>query len=166
MILAYTRDLATRIAKISSFTGALVMVVCAVLTVIDVIMRNFFDGGILGMVDLTQLAMVWAASLTIPLAFVTDTHISVDIFVARMSAVKLTVLKFLSAAAAIFVLGFCVWWGWVEAARLVGYGDRSMTIGIPVIWYWIPLIFGFSLSLICAVAALFPASNDAGTEAR
>lgn len=156
-MLAFTRTVTTRAAKVSSFIGAAVMLVCAILTVIDVIMRNFFDGGILGMVDLTQLAMVWAAFLTIPLAFATDSHISVDIIVSRLSAVKLTLLKVFSVASAVFVLSFCVWWGWVEAARLIGYGDRSMTIGIPVVWYWAPLIFGCSLSAICALAAFVPA---------
>lgn len=162
-MLAFTRELTTRVAKVSSFLGALVMLVCAILTVIDVIMRNFFDGGILGMVDLTQLAMVWAAFLTIPLAFATDSHISVDILVSRLSALKLSLLKVFSAAAAVFVLTFCVWWGWSEAARLIGYGDRSMTIGIPVIWYWIPLLYGCSLSALCALVSLVPAPHAGGT---
>jgi TRAP-type C4-dicarboxylate transport system permease small subunit len=144
----------TKAATVSSFLGAAVMLACALLTVFDVILRNFFKSGLLGMVDLTQLAMVWAAFLTIPLAFATDSHIAVDIFVSRIGASVMRFLKLFAVVAAVFVLAFCVWWGWVEASRQIGYGDRSMTIGIPAIWYWIPLILGCSLSALCAVTSL------------
>lgn len=159
-MIAAMRNLAYRIAGISSIAGAAIMLLCAALTVVDIVMRNFFHGGILGMVDLTQLAMMWGAFLTIPLGFADNSHISVDLLADRLSAPFAKAVNIVAALCAVFVLYFCIRWGWAEAARQVGYGDSSMTIGIPVIWYWIPLIYGCSLSAVCALASMTVPPDD------
>ena len=36
--------------------------------------------------------------------------------------------------------------------RVLGYGDVSQNIAIPMIWYWVPLLAGAALSwFICLV---------------
>ena len=159
-MIAAIRNLANRTALVSSIAGAAIMLLYAVLTGVDIVMRNFFHGGILGMVDLTQLAMVWAAALTIPLGFADNSHISVDLVAANLPAPLTKAVNILAALCAVFVLYFCIRWGWAEAARQIGYGDSSMTIGIPVIWYWVPLIFGFALSAVCALTSMTAPPDD------
>lgn len=143
-----------KLIRMSALFGTLILLLCAVVTVVDVFLRNFFANGVPGIIDLTQLAVIWGAFLTIPLGFAQSSHISIDAMVLNLNHRSRALLKVLALVLAAGAMAACFWWGWKEAAKQIGYGDRSMTIGIPVFWYWLPLVYGCLLSTFASIAVL------------
>ena len=146
----------------SARAGAGILLACAVITAIDVVLRNFFASGVPGTIDITKLAIVWGAFLTIPLGFANNSHIAVEFLVTPLGRRANATLRLVSLILSALAMAACFWWGWIEAAKQVGHGDRSMTIGIPVVFYWAPLLYGTALagivSLLAGAAILIPST--------
>jgi TRAP-type C4-dicarboxylate transport system permease small subunit len=46
-------------------------------------------------------------------------------------------------------------YAWAQAAQQIAKGDTSMTLAIPIAWYWAPLLVGLAISaLACVVHAV------------
>lgn len=39
------------------------------------------------------------------------------------------------------------------------FGDRSQQLGIPIVYYWVPLLVGVALSIMAAALTLLPARS-------
>jgi TRAP-type C4-dicarboxylate transport system permease small subunit len=132
---------------------------------VDIVTRKSIGFSILGMIDLTQLAQMACVFLVLPLAFLRESHISVDFFTERLPLRVRAGIECVSALLGVALLGAILWYSWGQAAIQVGQGDRSITLGIPMLWYWTPLLAGTALSifacLVVLAKALF-ALNDAG----
>jgi TRAP-type C4-dicarboxylate transport system permease small subunit len=46
-------------------------------------------------------------------------------------------------------------YGLDAAMEQQAYGDRSHTMGIPILWYWTPLLLGAALSVLAALLIAF-----------
>ena len=44
------------------------------------------------------------------------------------------------------------WFGLRQAMTEIAGGDRSQTIGIPMLWYWAPFLIGMGLSVLAYIA--------------
>ena len=103
---------------------------------------------VLGVVDIVQLFILAAAYMAIPYAFSIGSHVGVDIFVQQMTQRKRAFLAsisaILSAGLMLLILIYCT----EQAILQQGYGDRSLTVGIPIIWYWVPVLVGSALSVV------------------
>lgn len=141
------------IARLSAYLGGVALLICVAITVIDVIMRNFFASSVLGSVELTQLCVMWAAFLTIPLGFAYGNHISVDVFVERAPRPVQRVMSTVNMLIAAIVLACYLYWGGAQALHAFMTREITLTLGIPISIYWLPIIFGTSLSLLSALAA-------------
>lgn len=139
------------VARISAYLGALVLLACVIMTVVNVIGRKFLGFAILGSIELTELAVVWTAFLTIPVSFAYWNHISVDFLVTGLNKRAQDVLQAVGVIIAALVMAGYAWWGLQTGAKQVSSGDVTLAISIPIIWYWIPLIFGTVLSCLCAI---------------
>lgn len=130
-----------------ALAGTAAIVIGAFVTMADIALRSAGAGTVKGSVDIMQLCVITGAMLAIPHGFVTDQHVAIDLVVERFPArVRLA----LRVAAALMSAGFLagVFWfslqqAWTEHAG----GDRSQTIGIPMIWYWVPFLVGIGLSV-------------------
>jgi TRAP-type C4-dicarboxylate transport system permease small subunit len=142
-----------RLAVWSAFLAGVALLACVALTVVDIVLRNFFSSGITGMIELTQLAVIWAAFLTIPLGFALDDHISVDLVVGLLRPRPRQYLRAIAALAGAVVMALYAWWGGEQALHQIVAGERTLTIGVPIFWYWLPLLYGTSLSAVCAFVA-------------
>lgn len=141
-----------KVCRYSAYAGALALLGCVAMTVVDVTMRNFFSSAILGSVELTQLLVMWSAFLTIPLCFAYANHISVDFFVMGLGEKAQSVLQAVGTVLAALVMAGYAWWAGEQAMLQITAGEKTLTLGIPIGWFWLPLIFGTVLSLVCAVA--------------
>ncbi len=107
-----------------------------------------------GLVDLTQLFVVTAAALAIPVAFHRRAHVVIDLLDARLPSVA---RRFNACVAGLLSLVFfaaCINFGLAEVQMQVEMNTASSTINIPYLWYWIPLLTGFVLSILGIVALL------------
>lgn len=135
--------------------GALCALTAGSVTCLDIVIRNFGGQGILGTVDITQMLIMATAFLTIPYGFVSDSHVSVEIGVERLPFRLQAFCKMLAAllgAALMLAIG---WYGIGQFLTVGMMGDRSQTIGLPMVWYWYPLLagsfFSFAVALVVAV---------------
>nr|WP_282099109.1 TRAP transporter small permease subunit [Thauera aromatica] len=122
----------------------------ALVTVADVIGRNF-DLPVQGVVDLVQLLVVTGAWLVMPFAFMSGAHVGVDFVVKALPGALRVPLQLGAAAVALALVGLMLWYGFETFDVRSAYGDRSQQLGIPVAWYWYPLLVGLTLSLLGVV---------------
>ncbi|MCX7560597.1 TRAP transporter small permease [Sulfitobacter sp. F26204] len=143
-----------RITMIGAMFGITVLTIAIIVVVGDIIWRRIGGGSFIGAVDLTQLSVVVAASLSIPYAFMKGAHVKVDLlgnFLSKRMQV------FLDVCAALFgavLLSFLLWLTWGRAVEINTYGDVSQDLAIPMILYWSALVIGLFLSvLVCLLSA-------------
>lgn len=142
-----------KLAEISAMLAAAVLMICVSITVFDIIMRNYFQGGITGVVEITQLAVIWAAFLTIPLGFAYENHIYVDLVTGGLRPRVRQFLRGIAVIAGAVVMAFYAWYGGHQALQQIFSAERTLTLGIPLSLFWTPILYGTSFSVVCAVTA-------------
>jgi TRAP-type C4-dicarboxylate transport system permease small subunit len=119
--------------------------------IVDIVTRKSVGLSILGMVDLNQLAQMACVFLVLPLAFLRESHITVDFFTERLPARTRAAIEAFSALLGVLLLAAMLWTSIGQAATQIRQGDQSQTLGIPMIWYWAPLVAGVTLSLLAVL---------------
>jgi TRAP-type C4-dicarboxylate transport system permease small subunit len=146
----HPETLIDRALKAVSLAGTAAFVVGVLLTMTDIGLRSVSTLTVKGAVDLMQLCVLTGAMLAIPHAFLSDQHVAIDLFAERLpQSIQLALRVFAALLATAFlsaVLYFSFWQAMSEA------GDRSQTIGIPMIWYWTPFLVGIGLSVLANIA--------------
>lgn len=150
--------LARRLARLIALAGVAALGVAVAATLLDILLSPF-GGAVAGEVDLVQLAVMAAAWLAMPLAFLDDAHVSVDLLSARLPKRASLALKGLGGLLAVLLMALILRYGWTTAAQQLQFGDVSQELGIPIAWYWAPLLLGAALSIL---AALLAAAADLG----
>ncbi len=149
------------ITRVTAWVGMIFLLGAVVVSAADILLRQIGQDGIFGTVDLVQLMVMSAAYLAIPYGFLSQSHVSVTLLVDRFGRRMNAVSKLLAAFLATGLMGAIALFGYDQAMLQVAYGDISMNLGIPKIYYWLPLLFGSALSaLVCvhmAVEALYTA---------
>ena len=132
--------------------GICLLLLCAALNVGDIATRRVIRLNIVGMVDVTQLMIMACAFLCIPYTFMKEAHIDVD-FVTNMLPLRLrhAMMSAWGLIGASF-MGLVTWYAGIAAVQALHNGDASTTIGIPIIFYWLPLLFGCALSVLVCLA--------------
>ncbi len=102
---------------------------------------------LVGIVDLMQLAVMAAAYLAIPFTFAGEGHVTVDMLYLRLPYRLQTLLRALAALLSCLFMAMILRYGIEQALLVASYGDRSATLGIPLVWYWAPLLLGAALSV-------------------
>jgi TRAP-type C4-dicarboxylate transport system permease small subunit len=136
------------LARAVAYGGVMLLVVTMIVTVADIVLRRAGIVAFAGTVDITQLLVMAAVFAAIPFAFLSEAHIVVDIATEKLPARAIAGLKAAGAVLGLLFMAAALRYGWAQAAQQYGYGDRSQTIGIPILWYWGPLLFGCALSVV------------------
>lgn len=134
--------------------GVLSYGAAAIVTVADVIGRKV-GFPIRGVVDLVQLFVVTGAWLVIPFAFMTAAHVSVDFLLDILPKALRVPLRSVAAVLALVLVGLMLWQGFNTFQTRTMFGDKSQQLGIPIAWYWYPLLAGLAASLIGILVGLF-----------
>jgi TRAP-type C4-dicarboxylate transport system permease small subunit len=138
-----------RLLRLLSLAGTAAIVLGVVLTMTDIGLRSVSTLTVKGIVDIMQLCVLIGAMLAIPYGFLTDQHVAIDVFTGRMPAGTQVALRVIAAALGALFLGAVTWFSFRQA--MTEYGDRSQTIGIPMIWYWMPFLSAMALSVLANV---------------
>jgi len=131
--------------------GGVATFAATLLAVFDVVTRRAFGWGMLGVVDLTQLSVLAIAFLPLPLVFLRDANVAVDLLTSKLGRRSEAGLRAAAAVAGALLLAVLVPYGLRHGWRSFEYGDASQNIGIPLFVYWIPLLAGAGLSIIAAL---------------
>lgn len=139
----------------------------AIVTGADVVLRHTVGSPIKGLVDLTQLAMMYAVFLSIAYGFARRAHVAVTILTEALSSKLDRILSITWWAASVALMAVLSYAAFEQARMVYSYGDVSQNIRIPMIWYWLPVVAGLALSAIgsfWAVLATFWFGNEGVTE--
>jgi TRAP-type C4-dicarboxylate transport system permease small subunit len=144
-----------------AYAGTALLCGAMLVQIADIATRRTLGFSILGVIDLTQLGVMGCVFLSMPLAFLRGTHVAVEFLTDLLPAPALRAVKLggglLGAA---FMLALA-WYGLLQARIALAQGDKSVTLGIPMILYWAPLLVG---TLASAAAGLVAAwrGGDSG----
>lgn len=147
-------NLARVLVNALAVLGVLSYGAAAIVTVADVIGRKV-GFPIRGVVDLVQLFVVTGAWLVIPFAFMTAAHVSVDFLLDVLPLPLRVPLRIFAAVLALGLVSLMLWQGVRTFETRTMFGDKSQQLGIPIAWYWYPLLAGMAASLIAILAGLF-----------
>lgn len=158
--------LAGAVFRAAALLGMAALFAAGGVTVVDVVLR-FFGGAVPGAVDLVQLFIMTAVFSAIPFAFFRDGHVAVDLLTQALPPRVQALLSLVTALLALALMTLIVVYGWKSAAMQIMFGDVSQNLGVPMIWYWAPLLAGSGLSILaCLIASgaalralLFPRSG-------
>jgi len=145
------RSLVTLVAVI----GVAAYAAAALLTVADIIGRQL-GYPVPGVVDLVQLFVLGGAWLVIPYAFMTGAHVGVDLLVESLPRQLTSVMRGVAGLAAMALLSMMLYFCYATFQQQVMFGDRSQQLGIPIFYYWVPLLFGVGLSIVGTGLGLIP----------
>lgn len=154
-----------RICRGLAGIGVAVLFGCALLTVADIVSRRTLGQSIPGMVDLTQMLVMTAVFLWIPYVFECRANVEVDLLFERLPA---TAQRWLDRIWPLFGASFLLvaaWHSGRAALQVLEYGDSSPTIGVPMIWYWAPVLFGTVFAAIVCIVQFARALAGPGTVA-
>jgi TRAP-type C4-dicarboxylate transport system permease small subunit len=128
--------------------GTVPLLVAVALTVTDIVLRSFTSHTVHGLTDIVTLCTMIGAMFAIPFGFSHNQHVAIDVFTTHMPRGLQRVLLVIAALLGFFFLAAVFWFSIQQMMTEYGYGDRSQSIGIPMVWYWIPLVVGIGLAAI------------------
>lgn len=127
----------------------------AIVTGADVVLRHTIGSPVRGLVDLTQLAVMYSAFAGIAYAFAQRAHVSVTLLTEGLSPRVNRVLAALWWLGGAVLMALLAWAAWGQMQRVMSYGDVSQNIRIPMQWYWLPVVTGLALSALGSLWACF-----------
>lgn len=150
---------ADRIARWLAYAGMALLCGAMLVQIADIATRRTLGFSILGVIDLTQLGVMGCVFLAMPLAFLRGTHVGVEFLTDMLPAPLLAAVKLASGLiGAAFMLALA-WYGLLQAQIALEQGDKSVTLGIPMILYWAPLLLGTLGSAATALVAALRAGE-------
>lgn len=147
----------------TAWLGMVCLLGAMLVTVADVVLRRIDNAGIYGAVDLVQLLIMGAAFLAIPYGFLTRGHVAVSLVVDTFGRRATALADLLAAGLGCGLMAAIAWFGFKQAKMQAGYGDISLTLGLPMTWYWAPLLFGAALSALVCLQMLVEAALTVAT---
>lgn len=135
-----------RATIVLALAGTVAFLVAVALTVIDIGLRSVSSLTVHGLTDIVTLCTMIGAMLAIPYGFAADQHVSIDVFTSRMPRRLRQMLWIFAALLGFVFLGGAFWFALEQMTTAYSYGDRSQSIGIPMVWYWLPLLIGLGLA--------------------
>lgn len=127
-------------------TGAFLIAV--LLTVADIVLRTVSEMTVPGLTDIVTLCTMVGALLAIPYGFAHDAQVSIDVFTSRCPAGAQRVCAVFAALLGLAFLSLVAWFGANQMLTEWSYGDRSQSIGIPMTFYWAPLVGGLAIAAL------------------
>ena len=143
------------------------------LTVVDVVMRYWFNSSVAGAYEITELLLAILIFAGFPLVSQLDRHVSVDVLEGFFSDRSRRVLDVTRQAVATVVLGMMTWLLWSRINLVLEYNDVTSVLYIsllPVVCFMFALAVATTLvhvsKLILAARNLrsdLPSGPDDGT---
>lgn len=134
------------------------------ITIVDVTMRNTINELVLGGVELVEFALVITVFLALPETFLRNEHVTIDAIDQIASPRMIKILRCVGAFLTLLLLALLAWRMALPALDTVTMGDLTSDLGIPLVWYWLPLVIGGAASVVTA-GAMAVRELGTGTEA-
>jgi len=143
-----------RLACWLAYAGVAMLCAGILVLIADISTRKTLGFSILGTIDLTQLAVMGCVYLAMPLAFLRGTHVAVEFVSDALPAPLARACKVMAALLTAAFLAAIFWYSLGQARIQFAQGDQSVTLAIPMAWYWAPLLVGLAGSTLAALLVL------------
>ena len=153
-------DFAQRIAVWLAAAGVGALMLAIVIVIADIVARRSLGFSIRGTIDLTQLAQMACAFLALPYVFLRELNISVEAFADRLPQRAHRLVRLIAAFITLALMLAITWYSFRQAGIQVSQGDRSVTLGIPILAYWLPTLAGMALSCAAIVVVIWKSGSD------
>lgn len=141
-----------RLGIVLSICGTALLSVSILILLVDIVGRSTVGFSILGMHDVTQLLVMACICLAMPLTFLREGHVGVEFVTDMLGARALLAIKCAVALLCFIFVVALTYFTYAQAAVGVSKGDHSLTIKIPIVWYWAPLLIGLVVSALACLA--------------
>jgi TRAP-type C4-dicarboxylate transport system permease small subunit len=146
------KSLRNALAAVLTAAASLCLLFLMLIVVFDVTVRAIEPSWrIVGMVDYVEFSLAWLIYLSIPVSILASQLIAVDLidrFVGSGILVRLGLALTVGLVALAGVQTI------TPALDALDWGDRTLDLGWPKIWYWIAIWIGLALSAVAGLIAL------------
>lgn len=143
-----------RAARPFGFAASLILAFMMLFTTVAVTMRQVFDTPVLGVVDVMELALVGLIFIAMPGVFLRDENVTVDVIDQVVPRPVRRALRLLGLAVSLGFLVLMLVEMIPQAMDKWAYNEVTMTLSINRFTHWVPIIFGFVLSIVATVWVL------------
>jgi TRAP-type C4-dicarboxylate transport system permease small subunit len=133
-------------ARPFGLAAALILVYMMLLTTVAVLSRQLFNAPVLGLVELSEIALVACIFVAMPGVFLRDENIVVDVIDHMVSRRVAHGLRMFGLVLTLAFLGFTAI-TMIEPAMVKYHRDQTtLVLEIDLFYFWIPILFGFYLA--------------------
>ncbi len=143
--------------------GSLAVVAIMIITVIDVVTRTITGGSFGGIIEYSEVILVFAVFLSLPYAQFHGSHVAVNLFLERMNPRNARILRALGFVIGLGVLGWMTWATGQQAAHSIAVQEYRFGISRVPLWpARLSMPIGLGLWFLVLVLNFFrpPASMD------
>ena len=133
-------------ARPFGLAAALILVFMMLLTTAGVLSRQLFDADILGLVEMSELALVACIFVAMPGVFLRDDNIVVDVVDHLVPRWITHILRMLGLILTLAFVGFTAITMIEPASVKYSRGQTTLVLEIDLFYFWIPILFGFYLA--------------------
>ncbi len=151
LVIGRLREWAEDVTRAMAWLGLALITGAVAVTVLDVITRRSIGWSVPGLIDITQMLVIGFAFMCIPFSFMRESNVTVDFITDPLPRRILSTVKALAMLTGAVFMSAIAWYSWFRAGQQVENGDVSQTIGIPFIWYWVPLLAGCIIGTLTAL---------------
>ena len=128
------------------------------LTGADVVLRAVANTPIRGTFEIVELLLACSFFFALPAVFLREEHIVVDVIDGALPR-AVPLLRRFGLVLSVILLAGMSWQGWIAAGDAVAFHDVTSDLGLPRLWYWIPVLAGMIGAGLAAAAMLFHGKN-------
>jgi TRAP-type transport system small permease protein len=143
-----------RVARPFGLASALILAFMMLFTTVAVAMRQFFNSPVLGVVDVMELSLVGLIFIAMPGVFLRDDNVTVDVIDQLVSRRVRVALRLIGLVLALSFLVMMMVQMTPQAMDKWKYSEVTMTLSIHRFIHWVPIIFGFGMSIVATAWVL------------
>ena len=125
------------LTRMAAALGVACLLVIAAMSVLDIVLRQFFAAPIAGAHDVAKLVNILIIAACFPAGLLERKQIQVTLLGSWLGAAASKVLNTLGAMATLAMFSLIAWQMTRYALEMQSYGEKSMVLGWPLApWWW------------------------------
>lgn len=140
-----------RVFALLAGAGTASLIIAILMVALDVVIRKLMQRSLIGTVDVTELVVMFAAFSALPLVFLRQAQVSVEIATDGLPERGREFFKGFGALLGAGLFAAIGYFSFQPARLSISAGDVSQDLAIPLSWYWYPMITGCFLGAFAAL---------------
>lgn len=135
------------LARLFENVASASLIVMMLVTVVDVLLRNFSDRPMTGAVEMVRITMAYLVFMAVPQTFLRREHVEVDVIDHLVSRSWLLRLKVVGEVGGLVLLAVMLWVMWGETVDSHELGDVTSDLMVPLTVLWAPMLAGCACAI-------------------